>query len=93
LLLPLDARDRTLTVGIGFDQAGINGEALAADQTSLDARSHHALKHTTEDIALTEALIAGARERRVVWYGIFQAQLAEPPIGQINLNLAADLTL
>jgi phage terminase large subunit-like protein len=71
LLLPLVPRDRALTVGIGFDQAGINGEALAADQTSLDTRSQHALKHATEDIALTEALIAGARERRVVRYGLF----------------------
>ena len=93
MLLPLDARDRALTVGIGLDQAGIDGESLAADQTSLDARPHHALKHATEDLALTEALIAGAGERRVVRYGIFQAQLAKPPIGQINLNLAANLAL
>jgi hypothetical protein len=73
--------------------SGIDGESLAADQTDLNARSNHALKHATEDLALTEALIAGAGERRVVWYGIFQAQLAKPPIGQINLNLAADLPL
>jgi len=91
LLFPLDPRDRALTVGIGLDQAGIDGESLAADQTGLDARSHDALKHATEDLALTEALIAGARERRVVRYGIFQTQLAKPPIGQINLNLSADL--
>ena len=38
-----------LTVAIGLDQAGIDGESLAADQTSLDARPHHALKHATED--------------------------------------------
>jgi hypothetical protein len=38
LLLPLDAGDRPLTIGIGFDQAGIHGEALTTDQARLDAR-------------------------------------------------------
>src|SRR5215470_7535992 len=90
LLLPLYAWDRTLTVGVGFDQARIDGETLAANQADLDARSHDALEDAPEDIALAEALIAGARERRMVRDGVFQAQVTEPPVGEVDSHLAAD---
>jgi hypothetical protein len=40
LFLPLCAWDRALTVSVGFDQACIDRERLAADQASLNARAH-----------------------------------------------------
>jgi hypothetical protein len=62
LLLPLDAWDRTLTVGVSFDQARIDGEAFAANQPALYAGLYDALEDAPEDITLPEPLIAGTRE-------------------------------
>jgi hypothetical protein len=78
LLLPLDAGDGTLTVGVGFDQARVNGEAFAADQPGPDAGPDDALEDAPEEIALGEVCMAGAGERRVVRNRVLQAQLAEP---------------
>ncbi len=60
LSVPLRSRYRTLTVGISLDQACVDGETLAADQTGRNARRHQTLEHATEDITLAKALVAGA---------------------------------
>src|SRR5437867_3670995 len=72
-----------------------NGEraALATDQTSLDTRPHDALEHTPNYTALAEALIARTGEGGVVRDSVFQAQITEPAIGEIDLNLPANLPL
>ena len=44
LLLPLDAWDRTLAVGVSFDQARIDGEAFAANRPALYAGLQDALE-------------------------------------------------
>ena len=93
LLVPLFARDRALTVGVGLDQAGIDREALAADQTGLDAGPHDALEDAAEEIALAKALVAGTGEGGVIRDRIFQAQVAKPPIREVDLNLPAKLSL
>jgi len=62
LLLPLDAGDRALTVGVSFNQAGVDGKALAADQAGLYAGLYDPLEDAPEDIALPKALIASAGE-------------------------------
>ena len=59
-----------------IDQTGIDGESLAANQTSLNAHPYDALEYATKDFALTKALIAGAEERRLVRYDVFQARAA-----------------
>ena len=86
LFLPLFARDRALTIGVSFNQTCIDREPLTTDQTGLDARSHDALEHTSKNIALAKALIAGTRESRVVGDRVFQAQITEPAIGEVDLN-------
>jgi hypothetical protein len=77
LLAPLVARDRTLLVGVCYNQAGIDRKAFATDQTGLDARLHHTLEHAPEDIVGAEAFITGARERRMVGNLVLDAQAAE----------------
>jgi hypothetical protein len=62
LLVPLLARDRALTVGVGLDQAGIDSESLATDQAGLDAGPHDAFEDVAEEIALAKAL--GARTEK-----------------------------
>src|SRR5262249_21914909 len=66
---------------------------LAANQSGRDARRHHALEYPAGNLALAEAFIAGAREDGVIGDAIFQAQPAKPAIGQIDLDLAANLAL
>ena len=77
ILVPLLAGDRALLVGVGHDQAGIDREPLAADQASRDACLHHTLEHVPEDIAVPEALVPGARERRMARDLVLDAQAAE----------------
>ena len=93
LLVPLISRDRALLVGVRHDQAGIDREALAADEACRDARLDDALEHAPEDIAVAEALVAGARERRVVRDLVLDAQAAKPSVRQVHLHFAAQQPL
>src|SRR3974377_1484628 len=43
-----------------------------------------------EDCALTEALVAGARERRMIRDLVLDAQAAEPAICQVDLNFTTE---
>ena len=67
----------------------IDRKPFAADQTSRDARLHHALEHAPEDIAVAEALVPGTRERRVVGDRVFDAQAIEPAVSEVHLHLPA----
>ncbi len=93
LLVPLLARDRPLLVGVRHDQAGIDREALAADEACRDARLHHPFEHAPEDVAIAEALVASARECRVIRDLVLDAQAAEPPVRHVHLHLAAQQPL
>src|SRR5215510_494334 len=90
---PLRSWHRALLVGVGHDQAGIDGKAFATNQACVDARLHHALEHAAEDVAVTETLIAGTRECRVVGDLVLDAQAAEPPVRQVDLNLTTEQPL
>jgi hypothetical protein len=78
---------------IRHDQAGVDREAFAADKACCDARLHHPLEHTPEDVAHPEALVAGARECRMIRDLVLDAQATEPAIGQVHLHLAAQQPL
>src|SRR5262249_8898008 len=91
--LPLHAGDRALTVGISFDQARIDGKTLATDQTSLDTRPDDALEHTPKYTALAEPLSARPREGGVVGDSLFQAQITEAAIGEVDFTLRANRPL
>ena len=88
-LAPFRARDRPLLVGVRHNQAGIDCEAVAADQACRQARLDDTLEHMAEEIAIAEPLVAGTRERRMVGDLGLDAQTAEPAIGQVHLHLAA----
>jgi hypothetical protein len=51
-LLP---RRTAAAVGIGLDHAGVDGEALPADQSLLHAALDHVLEHMPKRVALPEA--------------------------------------
>jgi hypothetical protein len=52
------ARHAALAVGVGGDQAGVDGEALAADQAFGHAAAHDGLEQLAQQIALAEAAVA-----------------------------------
>src|SRR6476660_9428962 len=80
-------------IDVRLDQAGVDRERLAADQTDRNAGGHHALEHASEYLALAEALVPGAREDRMVRDLVLNAQTTEPAVRQIDLNLGTDLSL
>src|SRR6185369_7862890 len=66
VLAPILTCDRALLVGISLDQARIDSKAIAANQAGRNARLHDPLEHVAKYISLAEALVAGARERRMI---------------------------
>jgi hypothetical protein len=93
LFARLRSWDRTLLIGIGNNQAGIHRKTFPTDQTSPDARVHHALKHAAEDVAVAEPIVARTRERRVIRNLILDRQPAKPTIGEVHLHIAAQRSL
>jgi hypothetical protein len=76
--------------GVRADQAGVDGEALAADQALGHAPPDHALEELAQQIALAEAAVPVLGEGRVVRYVAIQAQAAEPAVGQVEVDLLAE---
>jgi hypothetical protein len=85
----LVARNSLLLIHIRLDQARIDRKRFATYKPSRDAHCHHPLKHPPQSMALTEAFVAGSAEHRMIGNLIFDAEPAEPAIGQINLYLRA----
>ena len=81
---------RALPVGVGPDQAGIDREALAADQPFLDAAPDRRLEQLAQEIAVAEAAVPVLREGRVVRHVALQAEPAEPAIGEVEMHLLAE---
>ena len=82
-----------LLVGIGLDQAGIDGKAFATNQIGCNARLDDPLKHAAKNFAIAKALVAGARERRMIRDSVLDTEFAEPPIGKVHLHFTADQPL
>src|SRR6516165_6282531 len=88
LLVPLRSRDRTLFVGVGRNQAGIDRKPLATDKPCRNARFDNMLEDTAENLTVAEPLIARARERRMIRDLVFDRKPAEPAIGQAHPGTA-----
>src|SRR5215207_4803741 len=84
---------RTLLVGVGRNQARIDCKAFATNQTGRPARLDDTLKHAAKNISLAEALVAGARKRRMIRDSVLDPELAEPAIGKVHLHFTADQSL
>jgi hypothetical protein len=68
-------------------------EEADANQPLCHASAQNALEDVTECLALTEAPMAVLREGGVVGDFVFQAQLAKPSIGKIEMDLLAQPAL
>ena len=86
----LVARYPFLLVHIRLDQARIDRERFAPNQPGRNAHRHHSLEDPAQGIALSEAFLPRTAEHGVVGYFVFDAELAEPTIGKVDLNLGAN---
>lgn len=84
---------RTLLVGIGLDQAGIDRKAFAADQPLRDAALHGRLEQLAQQIALAEAALPVLREGQVIRRAAVEPEPTEPAVGQVQTHLLAQATL
>ena len=57
-MLASGALDAVAVTGVGLDQAGIDGKALAADQSLLDAALQHRLEQTSQQVTIAKAAVA-----------------------------------
>ncbi|KRR04372.1 hypothetical protein CP49_21555 [Bradyrhizobium valentinum] len=71
----------------------MDGKAFPTRQAGSNTRLDNSLEHATENLSLAEALIAGARERRMIWDSILDTELAEPAIGEVHLHFTTDQSL
>src|ERR1700712_3861259 len=93
ILVPILTCDRTLLIGVGLDQARIDGKAFAANQTGRNTCLDDPFEHATETVSIAEALVAGARKCRMIRDSILDTELAEPAIGEVHLHFTADQPL
>jgi hypothetical protein len=59
-----------LLIGVGFDQARIDGKAFATNQTSRNARLDDSFEHPAENTAFTKTLVPSTLERRMIRHSI-----------------------
>ena len=87
------ARNRALLVGVSRNQACVDRKPFATDQPSPNTCLNNTLENLAEDVAVTKAFIAGARERRMIRDLVFDAQAAEPAVCHVDLNLTTQRPL
>ena len=83
----------TLTVGIGSNEAAIDGKALTADQTLGEATLDRYLEQTAQQIAVAKAAVSIFGEGRVIGHGTVETELAEPTVAEVEVDLLAQTTL
>ena len=78
-----------LLIHIRFDQARIDRERFAPNQPGRNAHCHYTLEDPTQSFALPEAFMPRTGEDRMIGDPVLNAQLTEPPVGQVDLDFSA----
>lgn len=89
LRVPLFLGRRVLLVGIGFNQAGIHGEALAADQPLFHATLDSHLEHVAQQVTLAKPTMPVLGKRRVIRNRVGQVEPTKPATGQVQMHFLA----
>jgi len=87
------ASHEALAVGLGADEARIDRKAIPADQPLGHAALHRRLEQLAQQIAVAEAAVPVLGEGRVVGNVAVETQSAKPAIGEIEVDLVAQLPL
>lgn len=89
----LRSRRQALLVGIRPDQASIDREAVTAYKPGLHAALYSRFEQLPQEVAVAEAAVAVLGKGRVIRNGPFQAEPAEPPVGEVQVHLLAQPAL
>ena len=92
-LREVGSRNVACTVGVGLDDAGIDGESLTLNQAFAHATAQHCLEDEAQCIALAEAAVAILGDGRVIGHSVLEAKATEPAIGQVEMDFLAQPTL
>jgi hypothetical protein len=76
---------------VGVDLTAVHRRALAGHKARLGAAAHDLLEQSAEHVAVAEAVVPVLAEGAVVWHGAVQAETAEPAMGQVEVDLGAEL--
>ena len=93
LRLPVVAWNRALLIGVGGDQAGIDGKSIGADQPFGHAALDDGFEQMAQDIALAKAPVPVLGKGRMVGNLAIETEPAEPAIGEIEMNFLAQAPL
>jgi hypothetical protein len=69
------------------DQAGVDGQALTADQTFRDATRDGRLEQVSQKFALAEAPVPVLGKRRMIRDPVAQIEAAKPAIREVQMDL------
>jgi hypothetical protein len=64
---------------------------VTADQPGRNAHRRHTLEHLAQGVALTVSFLPRPAKHRMIGNRVLDAELANPPVGQIDLALSASL--
>src|SRR3546814_14263890 len=90
---PIDrigAGHAALFIGVGGDDAGVDGKTLGLDQACSHAAPGHFIEDPADDAAFTKAGVATLRKGRTIWDRILQADEAEPAVPEIEMDHFAE---
>ena len=79
----LFARNRSLPVDIGADEARIDRKTLRADQPLGHASLNGHLEQFAQQVAVAEAAVPVLGEGRVIGHRAIKIEAAEPAIGKV----------
>jgi hypothetical protein len=74
---------------VGHDHARFDRERFPANEPFLHAACHDGLEQLAQEVALAKPTVAVLREGRMVGNLAVEPQLAEPTVGQIEVDLVA----
>jgi hypothetical protein len=80
---------RSLLVGIGSNQAGIDRKGSPIDQPFGHAAPDHGLEQLSQQIAVPEPTMPILGEGRVVRHLAVEAEPTEPAVSEVQVNLLA----
>ena len=74
-----------MLVGIGPDQARIDGKAFTTDKVGRNAGLDDTFEKPAKDGAVAEPFVTSTRERRMILNLVLDREPAKPAIGEVYL--------
>lgn len=82
-----------MPIGVGPDQAAVDGKAFATHEALGDAAGEHSLEEASQEVAIAEAAMAVHGEGGMVRHPAIESEPAEPAVREVEVNLVAEPAL